>query len=240
VKIENGFSLKPPSPEVQAEKRDNQLKQAAKMYETHFLNEMVKAMRSTVGQEDGLIKRGMGEKIFSEQLDQQYVDSWADKGGVGLADMIYTQIKERYMGSHSKGGGGMPPKPEMLPIAPQKNMHGIGPSESIQMKMLPASPGGKLGYRFEVPAGPEQARPAGTYDVVAPMAARVAELKSLPQGWSAVRLDHGQGVMSELTFPGTIGHPETNCAEGSLVAAGHKLGIMDSSRLALAWNLDWT
>ena len=69
MKIQNGVSLVPPSPAEAEAKRDLQLKNAAKMYENHFLNEMVKSMRKTVSQEDGLIKRNFAEQIFTEQLD---------------------------------------------------------------------------------------------------------------------------------------------------------------------------
>ncbi|NJL26086.1 MAG: hypothetical protein HC902_13580 [Calothrix sp. SM1_5_4] len=49
MKIQSGFSLQPPTAEARAEKQDQQLRDAAKMYETHFLNQMVKAMRLTTG-----------------------------------------------------------------------------------------------------------------------------------------------------------------------------------------------
>src|SRR5262245_47892062 len=96
MKIQGSFPLRT-SPEQKLKEQDGQLREAAKMYENHFLNEMVKAMRSTVKHDDGLIKQNFGEKIFSEQLDQQYVDGWANKGGVGLADLIYNQLRERLM-----------------------------------------------------------------------------------------------------------------------------------------------
>lgn len=228
MKIQNGFSLQPPTAELKEQSRDAQLRDAAKMYETHFLNEMVKAMRSTVGQEDGLIKRNMAEKIFSQQLDQQYVDGWSAKGGVGLADMIYTQIKEKYMGN----GRGLPIRQPVLPIHPKRDMHGIGSPESIQMKAIPpAEGGGKVGYRFEVPVD------AGAdFEVQAPMPGLIANVQTLGQGWNSVRLDHGQGFTSELTFPGQV----TDSAMGASVEAGQKLGQLDATRPALAWNLDWS
>ncbi len=229
MKIQNGISLVPPTAEERLAKQDEALKQASKMYEKHFLNEMVKAMRSTVGQEDGLIKKNMAEKIFAEQLDQKYVDGWSDKGGVGLADLIYTQVKEKYFANKQQG---MKTLPHALPIAPKRDLNGLGSPESIQMKMIPPPVGGGgLSYRFEVPNSL-----AGDFEVQTPMPGKLTEIKNLDQGWSTVRLDHGQGMISELTFPGQV----TNTGIGNAMEAGQKLGILDSKRPVVAWNLDWT
>lgn len=230
MKIQQGFSLKPMEPEAKAAKQDQQLKDAAKMYENHFLNEMVKAMRSTVGQDEGFIHKNFGEKIFSEQLDQQYVEGWSKKGGIGLADMIYTQIKEQYFGGEKQKG--MPQlRQQMLPIAPKKELNGLGSPDSIQMKMLPPGGDGKMSFRFEV-----QDPSRGGFEVQAPMPGKIEGISSLEQGWNSLRLDHGQGLHSELTFPGQV----TETGVGTELAAGQKLGTLDSSRPALAWNLEQT
>ncbi|MBX3021062.1 MAG: rod-binding protein [Bdellovibrionales bacterium] len=228
MKIQNGFSLKPPTIEERNAQRETQLREAAKMYETHFLNEMVKSMRKTVGGEDGLIKKNMAEKIFSEQLDGQYVDNWAAKGGVGLADMIYNQIAERYLQGTKNN---LPKQPGVMPIAPkQERSQGIQPTDSIQMKMIPPSAGHKLEYRFEVPDA------SGGFEAQAPLAGQVVESARLGENWSVVKLDHGRGLTSELTFPGRL----TPIDAGTAVGAGHRLGMLDPERPVLAWKLDWT
>lgn len=73
------------------EARDPRVMDAARMYEKYFLNQMVKAMRSTVKYSD-LQKPTMGEEIYRDQLDDQYVDSWTNTGGIGLADMIHDEL----------------------------------------------------------------------------------------------------------------------------------------------------
>ena len=78
----------PPAPPA----RDPRVMEAAKMYEVYFLNQMMKAMRSTVSFSDQS-KPSMGESIYREQLDDQYVDSWANQGGIGLAEMIHDDLK---------------------------------------------------------------------------------------------------------------------------------------------------
>jgi Rod binding domain-containing protein len=78
---------KDPSPQV----RDPRVLEAARMYEKYFLGQMVKAMRGTVSYSD-LQKPSMGEGIYRDQLDDQYVDSWTNSGGIGLADLIHDEL----------------------------------------------------------------------------------------------------------------------------------------------------
>ena len=227
MKVQNGISLKPLTGEARVERQEQQLRDAAKMYENHFLGEMVKAMRTTVHHEDGLIKESYGEKIFAQQLDQKYVDGWADKGGVGLADLIYSQIKERYLGTAKKDFG----HAGALPIAPAA--HGprdVTAPDAVKMKMIPT--GGQTGamYRFEVPAAD-----GGSFSAQAPLAGRVAQAERLGDNWNAVTLDHGRGLTSELTFPGDL----TQIGTDQAVAAGQKLGSLDPKTPVVAWKLDW-
>ena len=80
---------------AQKQNEDAQFKKASKLYEQQFLREMVKAMRQTV-KPAGLVKQNFAEKMFTEQLDGEYVQGWSDRGGVGMAEMIYSQLKERF------------------------------------------------------------------------------------------------------------------------------------------------
>lgn len=227
MKIQNGISLKPPTAEAKAAQQDSALRDAAKMYENHFLNEMVKAMRSTVNHDDGFMKQNFAEKIFSEQLDQKYVDGWAQKGGIGLADLIYNQIRDQYFAAKQKP---LAPTNHMLPIAPKQEFHGISP-DSIKMKALPLNAPNKLSYRFEVQDPSTQSQ----FEVQAPLAGKIAGVERLEQGWNSIRLDHGQGLNSEMTFPGSLAETVT----GASVESGQKLGQLDLARPVLAWNLDW-
>ncbi len=226
MKIQNGLSLKLPSAEVKASQQDANLKEAAKMYETHFLNEMVKAMRSTVGNEDGgVVKKNFAEKIFTEQLDQQYVDGWSKKGGVGLADLIYNQIKDQYL-----GGKHIHSLQHIIPIKPSAPIQ-INPPGQMHMRPIPPSPGSKLGLRFDV-QNPQK----GPISVQAPLPGVIEKVVQLEQGWNVVNMNHGRGLTSEMTFPGQL----TTITVNQSVEPGQKLGILDSERAALAWNLDWS
>ena len=73
-----------------------QIRQAAEMFESYFLNMMFSQMRSTNFDADGFIPRGNAERIFTEMLDEVISDKAADQGGFGLADMIYMQMTQRF------------------------------------------------------------------------------------------------------------------------------------------------
>ncbi len=228
MKIQSSFSIRPQSPEVKAAEDDRRLREAAKMYESHFLQEMVKSMRKTVDRENGFLKPNFAEKIFTEQLDQKYVEEWANQGGVGLADLIYNQIRERYLATGN--GGRTPPPKGAIPIGPDNGAHKPKSVDSIQMKTLPSTPEAKLHYRFEVPDAS-----GAPMNALAPLDGEVREARVLGEGWNMVRLDHGQDLRSELTFPGH----ELNVRAGDVIETGRKLGVLDPGRPVLAWKLDW-
>ena len=71
---------------------DQKLRQAAEAYEKQFLDVMLKAMRKTV-QHSEFSEPNHAEKIFREQLDNEYTKSWSENGGLGLSQLIYEQVK---------------------------------------------------------------------------------------------------------------------------------------------------
>jgi Rod binding domain-containing protein len=71
-----------------------QIREAAEMFESYFLNTMFKNMRSVDFDEDGFIPRGNAERIFTEMLDEVIADKAAAQGGFGLADMLYMQMTQ--------------------------------------------------------------------------------------------------------------------------------------------------
>lgn len=90
------------------------MRKAAQAYEKYFLDEMVKAMRSTVPEGQGLIKPSFAENLYKENLDQEYVKKWVESGGVGLSDLIYEQLKDQI--GRTQGGAVRPGPSGPLPI----------------------------------------------------------------------------------------------------------------------------
>jgi len=122
----------PPPPSL-----DDQLKKASKMYEQQFLGEMMNAMKKTVVQTE---EPSMAEKIYKDQMNDLYVEKWADNGGNGLADLIYKELKEKIIPSqHSRYiNASAPPKPvhiaQEMPGAVEKPAGSSGPVEAKEIK----------------------------------------------------------------------------------------------------------
>ncbi|MFV0441121.1 MAG: rod-binding protein [Lachnospirales bacterium] len=72
---------------------DEELKEACKEFESYFLQTVMKEMRKTIPEdENSLIKKSQGEKIFTDMLDEEYAKMSAEQNTVGLADMLYKQM----------------------------------------------------------------------------------------------------------------------------------------------------
>ena len=71
------------------------LKQACQGFESMFMQMMWKEMRGTVP-ENSLFGESQGEKIFRDMLDTEMVDRMTQAGGLGLADLMYQQLRSQY------------------------------------------------------------------------------------------------------------------------------------------------
>ena len=68
------------------------LKQACQQMESIFVGMLWKEMRKTLSN-DSMLYGGIGEDIFTSQLDQAYSDLATKQRSMGLADMLYQQMK---------------------------------------------------------------------------------------------------------------------------------------------------
>ncbi|HAN10141.1 MAG TPA: flagellar biosynthesis protein FlgJ [Clostridiales bacterium] len=89
-------SLKSKADDALKGKNDEELKEACKQFENYFIEQMMKEMRNTLSKdnEDALIPKGKGETMFTEMRDSQYSKEATENGGIGLAKMLYTQLKK--------------------------------------------------------------------------------------------------------------------------------------------------
>ena len=65
--------------------------EAARTFESLFLNEIMKNMRKTLPQ-DGLLNQGFANNVFNSMLDQEYSQIASKSGQLGLADVIARQL----------------------------------------------------------------------------------------------------------------------------------------------------
>lgn len=170
----------PPETKTQ-DSRHPKVLEAAKMYEGQFLREMVRAMKKTVPESE-FMPESQAEKIFREQLDDQSVDNWVERGGVGMADLIYDQVMEKYAGTANLQ---RPRGPVSLDKNTQLQMTKLRP-EDITYKIQPSK---------------------NSFDITAPWDAKVIGAQTLDQGLSSLLLDHG-GLKSSLVYKGSLLVPE--------------------------------
>lgn len=224
-KIQKGISLKREQVNPEAK-----LREVSKMYEQHFLNEMVKAMRSTVDH-SRLTEPSMAEKIYSEKLDDQYVETWAGRGGVGLADIIYNQIHEKFFNA----GSGMRPLRPQGPLQIQKGTI-LKIDESHEPKaggfpiVKPQSslPRNEVSFLYGFEGGNSQLK-----TVTSPYDGEVMQLFRAGEDRQLVKLAHNDGLVSTISFAG-----QTNSlTKGERIAAGQKLGILSPYATGLTWQL---
>ncbi|KYG67534.1 flagellar biosynthesis protein FlgJ [Bdellovibrio bacteriovorus] len=200
---------------------DQKLREVSDMYEKHFLRQMTKAMRSTV-QESGFIQANNAEKIFREQLDEQYVEKWAARGGIGFSDLIYNQLVEKFGAQLGMKAKVEKPKGP-LPLDRAKNFQHPGKSKST------------LSYRIDV--APEilgnVPRP-GARDVKAPWAGRFGAVTELTDHQTQVEIEHDNGLKSQVVFKGSLSKLFT----GDKVQAGDTLGFLSSEAKSIYWTVE--
>ncbi len=217
------------------EQTETKLRDAAKAYEKQFLGEMMKAMRGTV-QESGFVKVNQAEKIFRDQLDGEHVGAWADKGGLGLQDLIYDQLVERY---GSQLGLKAPVAKPRGPIDLTEKSNFTGQL----IKPVGAESTSKLTYKFDrrILDSAELQEPQGglgsglaANGLKAPWDGVLTGSRKLGSDEHLMELSHTNGLKSQLVFrglpsPGGI---------GTAVQAGQTIGVLSPEAKSFFWSLE--
>lgn len=203
--------------------QEAKLREAAQMYERHFLNEIFKAMRKTVPEGEGILPGSFAQRIYRDQLDEQYVDAWKEKGGIGLTDMIFNQLKEQVLGRDSnlpapRGPLSVPSAAKPLGLPGQGSTKAISKGEQSASFILQCPPHQQSGREREV---------------ASPWSGRLLQSFRSPGGRCVSRIDHGEGVESILNY---IGYNSPSLV-GERLEAGQKLGLMEAGNEAMAWTV---
>lgn len=197
-----------PTRQAQAQSEvDQKLRDAAQMYEQHFLGEMVKAMRQSVTSSD-LVESSMGQKIYEGQLDQQYVEQWSQAGGVGLSEMIYQNIKEKYF--------------------PQQSFQKVAPGEMVPIEkkkdfMEPATD-----EQFKLKVEPSQTK----REIQSPSDGKVISHAQIQGDLNQIIIDHENGVTSKIVYKG-----QPVALSGQSVFSGQKIAQLHPQTLEVNWML---
>jgi len=94
------------------QQEESRLKQAAKQFEQVFMQQMFTEMRKGV-EKSKMFGDGKDEEMFQGMLDQERTKAWSDNGGIGIAQVIFEQMRNQ-MGDGKKAPEGGP-KPESAP-----------------------------------------------------------------------------------------------------------------------------
>jgi peptidoglycan hydrolase FlgJ len=79
-------------PPSRADLRHSALKKASEQLEGMFVQQLYKAMRDTVPQQEGIVSGGAGEDIFTGLLDQHLAAETPKHWQTGLSDALYRQL----------------------------------------------------------------------------------------------------------------------------------------------------
>ena len=84
---------------------DAKLRKVAQQMEGVFVQELYKAMRATVPQNDGAIGGGAGEEMFTGLMDQHLATETPDAWGRDLGEAIYQHLRGRLTAAATPTGG---------------------------------------------------------------------------------------------------------------------------------------
>lgn len=209
--------------------RNAKVDEVAKLYEKQFLREMVKAMRGTVS--FGAEKPSMAENLYRDELDQQYVESWGDHGGIGLGDLIYEQIMDKFFAT----AAGQELKNQNK--GPNNNGQAIPLTDrdvTRVLRMSSQAPGGnQVPLRVETKSG-EDGKPA---KILAPWDGEVVAKARIEGGKTALTLAHGPKLRSTFVFQGVAG---ADVQPGAKFSQGSQLATLSPEIHSFLWNLNQT
>jgi peptidoglycan hydrolase FlgJ len=199
---------------------EDKLREVAEMYEKHFIREMMKQMKSTV-QEGGFIKKNNAEKIFTDQLDDQYADQWTKSGGIGMSQLIYDQLMEKY--GVRFGLKAAVDKP-MGPIATNQRMNFSGVSQAPDEETRPNNlkSNSSITFKFENPANEK-------LPLTNPWEGILLDKKYLEMDQVQYQIKHDNGLESLILTRGTGLGPEHKLSLGDTIKSGEQLGWVSGS-----------
>ncbi len=201
---------------------EEKFREVSDLYENYFIREMMKQMRATV-HESGFIKQNNAEKIFRDQLDDQYADQWGKAGGIGLSNLIHDQLMDKY--GQKMGLRPALEKPQGPLSLDQKSVFAgiIARPEAVASSTEPIT------YKFQSPQGEKS-------ELKNPWAGTLLDKKYAEMDQMQYRIQHDNGLESLILTRGTGLGPEHKLSVGDKVQAGQQLGWL-SSASPLFWTV---
>lgn len=76
------------------QREDAKLKESVQQFEQVFLKQLFSEMRKSIPKTN-LMGEGKEQETFESMLDDERAKAWSQSGGIGLADMMYQQLKKQ-------------------------------------------------------------------------------------------------------------------------------------------------
>lgn len=207
---------------------EEKFREVAEMYEKHFIRSMMKEMRATV-HESGFTKQNNAEKIFREQLDDNYAEKWSQTGGFGLADMIHSQLMQKYGPQF-----GLLEKVEK----PQGPIEFNAKSNIATVPGAQAKENNEKATHLKILGDPNTT--VKTAEIKNPWAGTLLDKKYLEMDQMQYRIKHDNGLESLISTRGSglvqATENGTQLHVGDKLGAGQQLGWRDSTS-PLFWTI---
>jgi flagellar protein FlgJ len=126
-----------------AKSPNHAIKETAKQFEAHFLQQLMKTMRATVDKSD---LHGQDQvQIYEEMMDKEVAMQMSKHGGIGLAKMLEAQLQKSVNQPLPK------PVSEAKPLALEKVNPGLPLTAPAPALNLPSGP--VKGYQLRIQMG---------------------------------------------------------------------------------------
>ncbi len=211
--------------------KEAKLREACQGFESVFISKLFNQMRATVPK-DGLL-HGQYEDQYYSMFDKAMCDKMAEGGGIGLADMMYRQLRGKVLGKNAGAAGQGDILPANRPVGtgevftpatdriPQAASGSEGGHRSVAAQHFLPSPG--LGLApSHVPAA--TGREAAEAQAGSPMAAPVTGEISSEYGWRTDPFKKRGAWHAGMDIAAAEGDPVAACWDGTVVFAGTKGG----------------
>lgn len=187
--------------------KEGKLREACQGFESVFLSRLFGEMRATLPK--GGLLHGQFEEQYYSMFDKALCDKMADAGGIGLADMMYRQLRGRVLGQSGQGPqpGDVVPANRVLPA------HGLG---------MAAAPTPAPAHTPATAAA--DPRVAAAAQAATPMAAPVSGRITSEYGWREDPFKKTDGWHAGMDIAAAEGDPVRSCWDGTVIFAGARGG----------------
>ncbi|WP_428560127.1 MAG: peptidoglycan DD-metalloendopeptidase family protein [Solidesulfovibrio sp. DCME] len=220
--------------------KEAKLREACQGFESVFISQLFKEMRATVPK-DGML-HGHYEDQYYSMFDKAMSDKMAADGGIGLADMMYRQLRGQVL---SKDAAAKVQPGDTLPANRPTAAHGafgLGTERvPVSGQSAPAAPRGIEAQHFSPAVAAALARPgvsglaaahtpqAGSDAAAAlqaglPLAAPVSGDITSDYGWRDDPINGKKAWHAGMDIAAPAGDPVAACWDGTVTYAGTKGG----------------